>query len=167
MVMKNLVPSIWNKGMVRGRREEDSPFFSLQREMNRMFDDVLRGWDESPFGITTGKGFFQPSIDVKENDKEITIKAELPGMEEKDIEVLLTDDTLTIKGEKKEEKEEQGKSYYFMERSYGSFHRVIPLPHGVDQKKVDAQYKKGVLSITLQKMEEAKSSGKKIAIKSE
>jgi len=168
MTIKNLVPSIWNRGVMRGGREEDSPLFPLQREINRMFDDFFRGWDEAPFGVADGKqGFFQPSIDVKESDKEITIKAELPGLEEKDIEVLLADDTLTIKGEKKEEKEEQGKTYYHMERTYGSFHRVIPLPHGVDQKKVDAQYKKGVLSITLQKTEEAKAAGKKIPIKSD
>jgi len=168
MTIKNLVPSIWNRGAVRGRRGEENLLFPLQREMNRMFDDFFHGWDEAPFEVAAGKqGFFQPSIDVKESDEEITIKAELPGMEENDIEVLLSDDTLTIKGEKKDEKEEQGKTYYYMERSYGSFHRVIPLPHDVEQKKVDAQYKKGVLSITLQKTEKAKAAGKKIPIKSD
>ena len=80
----------------------------------------------------SGLGGFSPSIDLKEDDKEVSIKAELPGIDEKDIEVLLSDDALTIKGEKKEEKEEKGKDYYHMERTYGSFNRVVPLPLGVD-----------------------------------
>ena len=95
------------------------------------------------------------------------MKAELPGLEEKDVEVLLDNETLTIKGEKKEEKEDKGKGYYHVECSYGSFHRVIPLPAGIDQKKVQAQFKNGVLNITLPKAEEAKAKGKKIPIKSE
>ncbi|OPY09605.1 MAG: Spore protein SP21 [Syntrophaceae bacterium PtaB.Bin095] len=168
MEIKNLVPSLWNRGSMPSRREEGHPFFSLQREMNRIFDDFFQGWDVAPFaGPSARLAAFHPSIDVKESDKEISVKAELPGLEEKDVEVLLDNETLTIKGEKKEEKEDKGKGYYHVECSYGSFHRVIPLPAGIDQKKVQAQFKNGVLNITLPKAEEAKAKGKKIPIKSE
>lgn len=168
MTIKNLLPSIWNRETAPVWREEERSFFPLQREMNRIFDDFFRGWDLTPPGAAEGRfGFFQPSIDVKQNENEIAVKAELPGLDEKDIEVLLTDDALTIRGEKREEKEEKGKTYYHMERSYGSFNRVIPLPAGVDQKKVQAQFKNGVLSITLQKTQEAKAKGKKIPIKTD
>ena len=168
MEIKNLVPSLWNRGSLQPGREENHPFFSLQREMNRIFDDFFKGWDVEPFaGPGARLGRFTPSVDVKESAKEITVKAELPGLEEKDIEVLLDNDTLTIRGEKKEEKEDKGKSYYHAECSYGSFRRVIPLPAGIDQKKVQAQFKNGVLNITLPRTEEAKTKGKKIPIQSE
>jgi HSP20 family protein len=168
MNLKNLVPSIWNRGNVPVRREEEHPFSTLQHEMNRIFDDFFQGWDMAPARIAGGSfNVFQPSIDVKENDSEIVVLAELPGLEEKDIEVLLTDDTLTVKGEKKQEKEEKDKTYYHMERTYGSFQRVIPLPIGIDQKKVKAQFKNGVLSITLQKTGQANVKGRKITIQSE
>jgi HSP20 family protein len=168
MTMKNLLPSIWNMDAAPAGREEERLFFPLQREMNRIFDDFFRGWDMAPSGITGERfGFFQPSIDVKQSASEIVVKAELPGLDEKDIEVLLTDDALTIRGEKREEKEEKGKTCYHMERSYGSFNRVIPLPAGVDQTKVQAQYKNGVLNITLQKTQEAKAKGKRIPIKAD
>jgi len=136
--------------------------------MNRIFDDFFSGWDLASPGTAEGRfDFFQPSIDVKHSEKEIFVKAELPGLAEKDIEVLLTDNALTIRGEKREEKEEKGKTYYHMERSYGSFNRMIPLPAGVDQKKVQAQFKNGVLTITLQKTQEEKAKGKKIPIKTD
>ena len=168
MEIKNLVPSLWNSGNLPSRREEGHPFFSLQREMNRIFDDFFQGWDTAPFaGSSARLEQFHPSIDVRESEKEISVKAELPGLEEKDVEVLLDNETLTIKGEKKEEREKKGKSYYHVECSYGSFHRVIPLPASIDQKKVQAQFKNGVLSITLPKTEEARTKGKKIPIQSE
>ncbi len=168
MEIKNLVPSLRNRGSMPSRREESQPFFSLQREMNRIFDDFFQGWDVAPFaGAAARLGQFHPSIDVRESEKEIRVKAELPGMDEKDIEVLLDNETLTIKGEKKEEKEDKGKSHYHVECSYGSFQRVIPLPAGIDQKKVQAQFKNGVLNISLPKTEEAKAKGKKIPIQSE
>lgn len=168
MTIKNLLPSIWNRETAPAWREEERAFFPIQREMNRIFDDFFRGWDLASPGTAEGRfGFFQPSIDVKHSEKEIFVKAELPGLDEKDIEVLLTDDALTIRGEKRDEKEEKGKTYYHMERSYGFFNRVIPLPADVDQKKVQAQFKNGVLSITLQKTQEEKAKGKKIPIKTD
>jgi len=132
--------------------------------MNRLFDDFFRGADLMPARERLNR--FVPSLDVRENDKEVTIKAELPGMDEKDVELLVTENSLTLKGEKKEEKEDKGKDYYHMERSYGSFQRVIPLPEGIDINKVEAKFKKGVLSINLPKLESARTKGKKIEIKS-
>jgi len=167
MNIKDLVPSVWRRtGLPISREEEEQPFYSLQRDVNQLFDDFFRGFDVAPFRFGSDRlRAFSPSIDIKENDKEFLIKAELPGMDEKDIEVNLFDDRLTIKGEKKDEKEDKGRDYYHMERSYGSFNRVIPLPEKVDTKKVDANFKNGVLSITLPKTEEAKAKGKKISIK--
>ncbi len=97
--------------------------------------------------------------------KEFTIRAELPGVEEKDIEVTVTNDTVTIKGEKKEEKEDKSKNYYYMERSYGSFNRVIPLSSETDANKSEASFKNGVLNITVPKNQTAKAKGTKVPIK--
>jgi HSP20 family protein len=167
MTIKNLLPSIWNRETEPAGRMEER-MFPLQREMNRIFNDFFRGWDlDPPGGAEVRFGFFQPSIDVKQSEKEIVVRAELPGLDEKDVEVLLSDDALTLRGEKRAEKEEKGKTYYHMERSYGSFNRVIPLPGGVDQKKVQAQFKNGVLTILLQKTEAAKTKGRKIPIKTD
>lgn len=137
------------------------PIHSFQKEMNRLFQDFF---EVAPF---EGKdyGVF-PEIDVKETDKDIKVSAELPGLEEKDVEVLLTADSLTIKGEKKEEKEEKGESHYRSERRYGSFSRVIPLASDIEADKAEAKFRKGVLHITIPKTEKAKADVKKIPIKS-
>jgi len=150
------------------RREWEHPFASFQREMNQLFDNFFGGFSLSPWApLERGMAqTFTPRVDVSETDKEIKVSAELPGMEEKDIDVSLTRDALTIKGEKKEEKEEKGKDYYRMERSYGSFTRSIPLPIEVDTDKVEATFKKGVLDITLPKTAKAIQEAKKVAVKS-
>ena len=163
-MIRNLLPTVWRRSETPLRRAEESPFLALHREMNRMFDDFSRGFDLSPFDGGWSWGF-SPPVDVREDEKEVTVKAELPGMEEKDIEVNLADNGLTIKGEKKAEKEEKGKDNWYRETSYGAFHRFIPLPEGLDKEKVDAHFKNGVLTVTLRRLEEAK--GKKIAIKAE
>jgi HSP20 family protein len=163
-MIRNLLPTVWRRSETPLRRAEESPFLALHREMNRMFNDFSRGFDLSPFDGGWSWGF-SPPVDVREDEKEVTVKAELPGMEEKDIEVNLADNGLTIKGEKKAEKEEKGKDNWYRETSYGAFHRFIPLPEGLDKEKVDARFKNGVLTVTLRRLEEAK--GKKIAIKAE
>jgi len=163
MAIRNLVP--FGKKDVPVKREDEHPFSLLRREMDSLFDNFFRGFDLEPF--ESRMGAFSPKVDVTENDKEIKISAELPGMEEKDIDVSLQKDMLTIKGEKKEEKEDKGKDYYRMERSYGSFSRTIPLPVEVETDKVEAKFKKGVLSITLPKTAKAVSETKKIAVKVE
>ncbi len=168
MYFKNLLPSVWRRGDVGMAREGDNPFYALQQEMNQVFDDFFKGFDVAPFkrlGESFGK--FYPVVDVKESDKEIIVTAELPGMEEKDFELLLTDDALTIKGEKKEEKESKDKDYYRMERSYGMFNRVIAMPEGIDSGKADAKFRNGVLTITLPKSEESAKKVKKVPIKKE
>ncbi len=106
-----------------------------------------------------------PAVDVTETDKAYEIAAELPGMDEKNIEVKLADGTLTIKGEKQEEKEEKKKDYYLQERSFGSFQRTFQVPDGVDTDKIEATFKKGVLTVTLPKTAEAQKAEKKIAVK--
>lgn len=162
MKVKNLLPVIGKKN----KSEDDHPFYSLQRQMNSLFDDFFRGFDIAPRGFAAGGlGVFSPSIDVKESDKDFTIRAELPGVEEKDIEVTVTENAVTIKGEKKEEKEDKGKNYYYMERSYGSFNRVIPLDTEAESDKAEASFKNGVLNITIPKSQTAKAKGTKVPIK--
>jgi len=165
-MIKNLLPTVWRRSELPSWQAEEHPFFSLQREMNRMFDDLSRGFDLPSVG---GKSFgtFSPSVDVREDEKEVIVKAELPGMDERDIDVSLTGDGLTIKGEKKDEKEEKGKGYWHRETSYGAFHRIIPLPEGLNMEKVDARFKNGVLTVTLPRLKEAKEKGKKITVKAE
>lgn len=162
MIMKNLLPEIARKT----RADNDHPFYSLQREMNGLFDNFFRGFDMAPRGFAgVGAGVFSPSVDVKENDKEFIIKAELPGVDEKDIDVTVTSDSVTIKGEKKEEKEDKDKNYYYMERSYGSFCRVIPLEKETESGKAEAHFKNGILEIKIPKNQSAKTKGTKVSIK--
>ncbi|PKN75308.1 MAG: molecular chaperone [Deltaproteobacteria bacterium HGW-Deltaproteobacteria-10] len=163
MKMRNLLPTVGRKK----QSEDNHPFYALQRDMNSLFDDFFRGFDITPHGFySSHPTSFMPSVDVKESEKEFIIKAELPGMEEKEIEVMVTDDAVTIKGEKKEEKEDKGKNYYFMERSYGSFHRTISLDADIESGKAEASYKNGVLSITIPKSQTTKAKGTKVSIKS-
>lgn len=166
MFGRSLLPTVWKSTAVPESRDAGQPFYSLQKEMNRLFDDFFRGIDVSSFEEESFRKF-SPSVDIRENEKEVSIQVELPGLDEKDVEVLLTDNTLTIKGEKKEEKEDKGKNYYHVERTFGSFQRVIPLPTDLDSQKTEAKFKKGVLRITLPKLEGAKAKGKKIQIASD
>jgi HSP20 family protein len=164
-MIKNLLPTVWRRSESPLRRAEEYPVLALHREMNRMFDDFFRGFDLSPFDGGRNWGVFTPSIDVREDEKEVTVKAELPGMDEKEIEVSLADGALTIKGEKKAENEDKGKDYWHRESSYGAFHREIRLPEGLNTEKVDARFKNGVLTVTLARKEEAKAKEKRIDIK--
>lgn len=134
-------------------------FGSLQREINRVFDSFTRGWPSLDFGTTD----LAPSMDIAETDKDIEITAELPGLEEKDVQVNIADDVLTIKGEKKAEKEEKGKNYHRIERSYGSFYRSLQLPAGVNADAIKATLKNGVLKVTVTKP--AAAQPKKIEVK--
>lgn len=161
MRIRNLLPSVQRAAA----NDADHPFYSLQRQMNSLFDDFFTGFDATPRSLASGVGAFSPSIDVKESDKDFVIRAELPGVEEKDIEVTVTNDAVAIKGEKKEEKEDKGKNYYYMERSYGSFNRVIPLGTETDADKAHASFKNGVLNITIPKSAQAKAKGTKVPIK--
>ena len=102
-------------------------------------------------------GAFSPQVDVSETEDEIVVSAELPGLDQEDIDLSLSNGTLLIRGEKREEREEEGESYYCSERAYGAFRRDIPLPSAVDAHQVDAVFSQGVLTVTLPKTEEAKA----------
>lgn len=152
------------------------PLAPLHQEIDRLFDEFSRGFSMFPFGrraldwepswrAETGNGALMPSVDVAETDKAFEVTAELPGMTEDNIDVSLADGVLTLKGEKKEEKEQKEKGYYLSERRYGSFQRSFRLPEGVDENKIEANFEKGVLKITLPKTPEAVKQAKKIAIK--
>jgi HSP20 family protein len=149
------------------RRGANDPFTALHTQMNWLFDQFLEGFDMEPFGRT---GLAEwgaapvPKVDVAETEDSVHVTAELPGMKEDDIDVTLSDGNLVIRGEKKAEKEDKQKNYYRVERSYGSFQRSIPLPAEVDDQKVDASFKDGVLNIILPKVAPSKS-GKKITVK--
>lgn len=160
MAFKNLVPT--GKDPNQAARAEH-PVDLFRDEMNRLFDSFFRGFDMEPFGGRVAA--FSPKIDIVEAERQISVTAELPGMDEKDIDVSISRDSLTIKGEKKVEKEDKGKDYYRMERSYGSFSRTIPLPAEIDTEKVDAEFRKGVLTVTLPKSAQAVKAVKKIAVK--
>jgi HSP20 family protein len=135
-----------------------SPFDVLQREIDRLFADFGRSLPALRAPSLT------PTINVSETDKEIEITAELPGLEEKDVEVNVTDNVRTIRGEKKAEKEDKGKRYHVLERSYGAFARAFDLPDGIDPGAVKAVMAKGVLKVTVPKPAPAVS--KKVEIKS-
>jgi len=144
------------------RKEGERPIVSLQREMNRLFDDFFgRDFFVEPF---RGMGEWRPAMDVAETDNAVLVKTELPGLDAKDVEISLSGDVLTIKGEKKEEKEEKTKSFHRVERHYGSFERAIRLPASVKADKVEATFKNGVLTIELPKTEESKAKSVKIKV---
>jgi HSP20 family protein len=166
MPIADLAPWRWGERKLPIRREEEGdPFFALQRRMGRLFDDFASSFELAPFGEIFGA--FSPRLDLSETEQELKVSAELPGLDEKNVEVSLTKNTLTISGEKKEEKEDKGQNFYRMERSYGSFKRTIPLPCEVEGDKVEATFNKGILTITLPKTEEARKHIKKITVKTE
>jgi HSP20 family protein len=147
MNLRSLIPIGRSRDLAR---REYSPFWSLQREIDRLFDDFTRGF---PSFSTAGSGGHEllPAMDVTETDKEIELTAELPGLEEKDVQINLTDNVLTIRGEKKSERDEKNKDYRVVERSYGSFYRTLELPPGVDHDKIKAAIDKGVLKVVIAK----------------
>jgi HSP20 family protein len=131
------------------------PFLSLHREMNRLFDDVLRGTGLPAATGNQGQGrvgnFVNASMNVSETENEIRITAELPGVTEQDIDVSLDDDVLTIRGEKKFERTDDKENFHFVERSYGTFQRSLRLPFPVAPEQVQARFENGVLTVTLTK----------------
>ena len=134
----------------------------LQDRMNRLFDDAGRGWRADEPAATTS---WSPSVDIFETEGEIIVKAELPGLERKDIVLHLENNVLTLRGERKFEKETKEENYHRIERSYGNFNRSFSIPATVDEEKIRADYKDGVLNIALPKKEQAKP--KQIKISSE
>lgn len=127
---------------------------TLQEGMNRLFEDLLPTTRKGKEELNAGT--FYPAVDICEGDKEITLKAELPGMKKEDVHVEINDGVITLRGERKIEKEEKKENYHRIERSYGSFHRSFTLPATVDRDKIKAHYKDGILEVTLPITEEAK-----------
>ena len=149
------------------------PLETLQKEIDRLFSDFSLSWpfrrssfSLEPFWQTDMSFGAMPAVDVVEKDKAYEITAELPGMDEKDIELKIAGDTLTITGEKHEEKEEKRKDYYLSERRYGSFRRAFLIPDDVDTDHIDASFKKGVLTVALPRKAGAEKPEKRIEVKS-
>jgi HSP20 family protein len=134
----------------------------LHREINELFNTTLGGWPLNERLHTLGDYGFE----LSETDDEIRVKAELPGMDEKDIQVLLEEDMLTIRGERHEEHEKKKRDFHISGMSHGSFHRSIPLRTAIDRDRVKAKYKRGVLTLTLPKTEQAKAESRRIPISS-
>lgn len=131
------------------------PIERFHREIDRLFDQAFRGFGLTPFEFNRpllpglNDGILKPTLDLGATDKEYTVTLEIPGVDEKDVRLEIVNDTLTIQGEKKQEAEEKGKNYYRMERSYGSFQRMLSLPEDADQNDVTATFKNGVLTVTM------------------
>ena len=161
MAFRDLIP--WRDQELAQTRENFDPFVAFHREMNRLFDDVFRGFGGPlGFGTTRLEGRFGwPKIELSETDKALTISAELPGMTEKDVQIEIANGVLTLRGEKKAERNGDGK--FFSERYYGAFERQVPLD-GIQEDKAEASFRDGVLTITLPKSEQARSAVKRIAI---
>lgn len=161
--MANIEPT---KGNVRPPARPRDLLSSLRDEMDRVFERFDHGWPGLPslFDRSSGTALM-PQFDVRDDGKSITVEAELPGVEEKDVKLTIADGVLTIKGEKKQEREEKKDDYYVAERSFGSFERSLRLPDGVDDAKVSAHFDKGVLRIVAPKKPEAVKSERQIEIR--
>lgn len=168
MAFRDLIP--WSKNQqLAPTREAFDPFLTLHREMNRLFDDVFRGFGPlGPLGPLGRPGgpllegqFGWPRIELSETDKAVTVSAELPGLTEKDIDVEIANGVLCIRGKKKVERGDQAK--FLSERTYGSFERQIAL-EGVEEDKAKADFRNGVLTVTLPKLEQPGQAAKRIAI---
>ena len=139
------------------------PLMNFDREINTMLDKFVRGGtvDDGSFAIS----HWMPAVDVAEREEEYQVKVELPGVSKEDVEITMQENILTIRGEKKQEKESTGSSYHRLERSYGSFQRSFTLPTSVKHDKVEAAFNDGILTITLPKAEEAKPKEIKVEVK--
>ena len=161
MQIKDLIPWAHKDHVPEPKAGDQNPIATLQRDMNRLFEGFWNrvGDLDWPWGSGEARS------DVVETDNAVEVSIELPGMEMKDIEVSVSDDMLTVKGEKKIERQDEKKGYYLSERSYGAIYRTIPLPPGVDGEKAEASFKNGVLTIRLPQTPEAQARVKRIDVK--
>jgi HSP20 family protein len=166
MTMFDLIP--WKRSeKLPARRDEMDSFIKLRDEMNQLFDSFFDDpWSLRPFeAFNSSFSDFMPRFEVSETDKQWTVSVELPGMDEKDVQVSLENQMLTISGEKKSESKDKGGSTYRSERSYGSFRRQLALPGQVNEDDVSAVFKNGVLTVTLPRSQAVYAAAKKISIK--
>ncbi len=155
MSLESIIP--FPSRRLTNKIRENDLFYNLRRELDKFFEPDL-SFKRENFSL-------MPSIEVKENNNELIVTTELPGVDEKDIDVSLSNNTLTIKGEKKSEKEETEDNYYISERSYGNFSRSFTLPYDVEPEAVKAKFSKGVLTISFSKSQAMQQKTKKIEIK--
>ncbi|MFP4179822.1 MAG: Hsp20/alpha crystallin family protein [Spirochaetaceae bacterium] len=151
-----------NQNRPARREERRDPFSALQNEINQLFDRDLWNWGDMP-GLFDGDMY--PALDIKDKEDSVEVRCDLPGVDKKDIDISVSGNTLTIKGEKNEEKEEKESNYYRKESWSGSFQRSVALPDSVDPDKADASMKNGILTLTLPKKEDERR--KKISVKGE
>jgi HSP20 family protein len=142
----------------------DHPLLSLHREVNRLFEDVFRGFGVPSLG-GLDRSLSWPNLELGETEKEVRITAELPGIEEKDVDITVEEDLLTLRGEKKSQVEDKDRGY--TERSYGRFERLIGLPRGIERDKASATFKNGVLTVILPKSEAANENVRRIPVNAE
>lgn len=164
--MPNRDLSPWRPGGLLGRPDLD-PFSSFRQEMGRMFDDFFAPAEPRSFG-RPAMGFMGvawPSLDISETPDAYKVCAELPGMDPKDVQIELKDNALTLSGEKSDERREEDGDRFWAERSWGRFHRTIPLPTEVDPDRCEASFKDGVLTVMLTKNPAARDKTRKIEIK--
>jgi HSP20 family protein len=163
MPNRDLAPWTRSRGIAPFARD---PFTSFRQQIDRLFDDFLTPFDTTGGLATEQGGGVWPSVDVDETDKAYKVTAELPGMEQKDVEVTLRDNALIISGEKRREHKEENGGRTYAERSYGRFMRSIPLDAEVDADKVQANFKNGILAVELPKNPAAKDKTRRIEVKS-
>lgn len=145
----------------------ERPIFSLWEDMDRLFEEVAKGVPTSSLTRENRTAAFSPRLDIAEEKNRYTVTAELPGLDEKNVEISYDDGFLTLKGEKKTEMESQETHYHRIERSFGSFERTIQLPQEVESEKIEARFKQGVLTVFLPKAKVIEKAAKKIQIKSD
>lgn len=160
-MLKDLIPAVKRPLS----RSSSDPFVSLRRAMDRLFEDFNTDiFESAPDTWSESMRNFTPRLDMEDREDSIVLSAELPGMTDKDVQVELNKDYLTIKGEKKSEREEAKENSYYSERSFGSFERTIRLTSEINRDKIEASVKHGVLKVTLPKSAEAKKEVKKIPV---
>jgi len=160
MGFRDLIPWSRNQELAPAREGFD-PFLTLHREMNRLFDDASRAFGGTSLSPLMEGRLSWPKIELSDTDKALTVSAELPGMTEKDVQIEIANGVLTIRGEKKAERNGEGR--YFTERYYGAFERQIALDD-VEEDKAQASFKNGVLTISLPKSDKPRAGGRRIAI---
>lgn len=149
----------------------DNPLLQFHQEVDRLFNNLMSGFgvpslfDRENAPMLAQAGWLRPNVDIAATDKQYTITVEVPGVEENDVALELVDDSLVIRGEKKLEKEEKDKEFYRVERSYGSFRRVLSLPEDADRDRIEARFKNGVLTVNLPRKAATKITGRRIEIK--
>jgi len=160
-----------HRGTLHPAVGQDHPLASFHREFDRLFEDLLLGFGRSPLGVdlsgwpTMSRDLLKPTVDISSAEKAYTVTVEVPGVKEDDVQLELADDTLTIRGEKKQENTAKDKRYYCVERSYGTFQRVLSLPEDVDQDGIQAAFKNGVLTITMPRRALLESKVRRIEVK--